>query len=145
MFDATEKMFGKFQLRLGKVKKKDYERIFEGFMGDNRELLCEMLQYISARDDKQEAASEVAKIVYDNMTVQYGKRGKLPKGITIDMSIYLIYYMFPAILKLEDENSKILADALRDEWRVRTKNELFDYTTYEEVHKGFKEKLFGFF
>jgi len=145
MFDGTQLMFDKFAKRLGKVKKKDYEVNFDSFMSENKDCLLEMLQYVGARDDKDEAAKEVAVIVFDNLTQQHGKRGKLRMNTCIDLSIYMIYYLFPAILKLEDDNSTLLADAIRDEWRIRTKNENFSYTTYDEVHTGFKEKLFGFF
>ena len=57
----------------------------------------------------------------------------------------MIYFVFPSIIELEDANSKVLCDAIRDEWRKRTDNPVFDYTTYEDLHGSFQEKLFGIF
>lgn len=146
MFDGTDIMFGKFGMRLGKVKKKDYENHYNSFFEENNELFSEMFDYISARDDKKAAAEEIAVIVYDNLGRQHGNRkGKLSKSLCIDLSMYMLYYMYPAILKMDNENSTVLADALRDEWRVRSNNPSFDYASYEDIYKGFKEKLFGFF
>ena len=145
MFEATFQMFDKFQMRLGKVKKADYENISAIFMEENEPLLRQMLDYVRSGEDKDKTAKEVAVIVFDNLTEQYGKRGKLRKSLCMDLSIYMLYYLFPSIIKIEDEYSGLLADAIRDEWRVRSNNPNFNYTTYEEIRKGFKEKLFGFF
>ena len=145
MFDGTYALFDKYGRGLGKVKKAEYEKIFDEFYTQNLPLLKEMLQYIADSSDKDAAAKEVAVNTYNNLTEQYGKRGKIRRNMMIDLSIYQIYYLFTSILKIEDENSTLLCDALRDEWRIRSKNPQFSYTTYEEIHKGFKEKLFGFF
>lgn len=145
MFDGTYAMFDKYGRGLGKVKKAEYEKIFNEFYTQNGPVLKEMLEYIAKSDDKDAAAKEVATITYDNLTQQYGKRGKLRRNMCIDLSIYQIYYLFTSIIKLEDAYSTLLCDALRDEWRIRSGNPQFSYTTYDEVHNGFKEKLFGFF
>lgn len=145
MFEGTNLMFDNFHRRMGKVKKKEYEINFASFMEENSECLREMLQYVANGDDKEIAAKEAATILFDNVTNQLGKRGRIKLNTSLDLSIYMIYYLFPAILKLADENSTVLCDAIRDEWRVRTKNPNYNYTDYDEVYKGFKEKLFGFF
>ena len=145
MFDSTDIMFDKYQRKMGKVKKRDYEIYSEEFMTENRACLEEMLQYVNAREDRQLAAKEVATVLFDNVTRQLGKFGKLRRNTVIDLSIYMIYYLFPSILKLENESSTLLCDAIRDEWRIRSKNENYNYASYDEVYKGFKEKLFGFF
>ena len=145
MFDQIESMFGDYRAKLKKIKKKTYEERFAAFFADNKACLDDMTQYIRGREDKDVAAAEVANIFAENVFAEYGKGGKLAGSVQADLSIYMIYFIFPSILKLEDANSKLLCDAIRDEWRKRTDNPAYDYTNYEDLHGSFQEKLFGLF
>lgn len=145
MFDGITQMFENFQGRLGKIKKKDYEVRFEGFFSENKDCIQEMFDYMDSADDKQAAAAEIAVIYADKVNEAYAKRGKIPSNTRTDLTLFMIYYVFPSILKFEREDASLLADAIRDEWRIRTNNPNMDYTTYEEIYSEFKEKLFGFF
>ena len=104
-----------------------------------------MTQYILGREDTETAAGEVANIFAENVFAEYGNAGRISASDRTDLSLYMIYFVFPSILKLGDVNSKVLCDAIRDEWRRRTDNPAFDYTTYEDLHGSFQEKLFGLF
>ena len=104
-----------------------------------------MTQYIKGREDASVAADEVANIFAENVFAEYANGGKLPGSVKTDLSLFMIYFVFPSILKTGDSNSKLLCDAIRDEWRRRTDNPTFDYTTYEDLHGSFQEKLFGLF
>ena len=145
MFDNTARMFEGYKTRLRKIKKKTYEERFDQFFSDNSALLKDMLQYVMGRDDKEVAAAEVANIFAENVFAEYGRAGRMSGDVRTDLSLYMIYFVFPSILKLSDANSKVLCDAIRDEWRKRTDNPAFDYTTYEDLHGSFQEKLFGLF
>ncbi len=145
MFDQTASMFDGFRTRLKKIKKKTYEERFASFFTENRACFEDMLQYVKGREDAETAASEVANIFAENVFAEYASGGKLPGGIRMDLSLFMIYFVFPSILKIEDANSKMLCDAIRNEWRERTDNPDYDYTTYEDLHGSFQEKLFGLF
>ena len=145
MFDQSAAMFEGFRTKLKKIKKKTYEERFAIFLNENRAVLEDMTQYIKGREDRETAAGEVANIFAENVFAEYGRAGKIPGSIQTDLSLFMIYFVFPSILKLEDANSKVLCDAIRDEWRNRTDNPAFDYTTYEDLHGSFQEKLFGIF
>ena len=145
MFDNTVSMFDGYRTKLKKIKRRTYEERFEIFFTENRACFEDMTQYVKGREDTAVAAGEVANIFAENVFAEYGKAGKLSGSDKTDLSLYMIYYVFPSILKLGDVNSKVLCDAIRDEWRRRTDNPLFDYTTYEELHGTFQEKLFGIF
>ncbi len=138
-------MFEGFRARLKKLKKKTYEERFGSFFDENRACFEDMLQYVKGREDIETAAAEVANIFAENVFAEYATGGKLPGGLKVDLSLYMIYFIFPSILKLSDPNSAILCDAIRDEWRARTDNPDMSYTTYEELHGAFQEKLFGLF
>ena len=138
-------MFEGFKTKLKKIKKKTYEERFAAFFDENRACFEDMLQYVKGREDTKTAASEVANIFAENVFSEYASNGKLAGGIRIDLSLFMIYFVFPSILKIGDANSEVLCKAIRDEWRIRTDNPDFDYTTYEELHGSFQEKLFGLF
>ncbi len=145
MFDQSAAMFDGYRTKLRKIKKKAYEERFAVFFAENKATFEDMTQYIKGRDDKETAAGEVANIFLENVFAEYGKGGKLSGGDRADLSLFMIYFIFPSILELEDANSKVLCDAIRDEWRRRTDNPVYDYTTYEDLHGSFQEKLFGIF
>ena len=145
MFDQIASMFEGYRARLKKIKKKTYEERFAIFLNENKACIEDMTQYIKGREDNEVAAAEVANIFAENVYAEYGNDGKLPGSVRTDLSLYMIYFIFPSILKLQDNNAKVLCDAIRDEWRRRTDNPAFDYTTYEELHGSFQEKLFGLF
>ena len=145
MFDHSAAMFDGYRNKLRKIKKKTYEERFSVFYDENKEIFSDMTQYIKGRDDKDVAASEVANIFAENIFAEYARGGRLSGSDKADLSLFMIYFVFPSILMLEDANSTVLCDAIRDEWRKRTENPSFDYTTYEDLHGSFQEKLFGIF
>ncbi len=145
MFDQSASMFEGYRSKLRKIKKKTYEERFDIFFAENRQCFEDMLQYIMGREDATVAAGEVANIFAENVFAEYGRGGKLAADVRTDLSLYMIYFVFPSVLKLSDTNSRLLCDAIRDEWRRRTDNPAFDYTTYEDLHGSFQEKLFGLF
>ncbi len=145
MFDQSASMFEGYRQKLKKIKKKTYEERFDLFFAENRSCFEDMTQYVKGREDNKVAAAEVANIFAENVFSEYKRGGKLPGDVKTDLSLFMIYFIFPSILKLQDANSRILCDAIRDEWRKRTDNPAFDYTTYEDLHGSFQEKLFGLF
>ncbi len=145
MFDNSAAMFEGYRTKLKKIKKKTYEERFAAFFAQNRSCFEDMTQYVKGREDKEVAADEVANIFAENVFAEYANAGKLSGSDRTDLSLFMIYYVFPSIIKLEDVNSRLLCDHIRDEWRRRTDNPAFDYTTYEDLHGSFQEKLFGIF
>ncbi|MCR5830674.1 MAG: hypothetical protein K6G67_00855 [Lachnospiraceae bacterium] len=145
MFDQSAGMFDGYRTKLKKIKKKTYEERFDLFLDGNRPVFDDMLQYIKGREDASVAADEVANIFAENVFAEYASGGKLPGSVRTDLSLFMIYFVFPSILRIGDANSRLLCDAIRDEWRRRTDNPTFDYTTYEDLHGSFQEKLFGLF
>ncbi len=145
MFDQTAAMFDGYRAKLKKIKKKTYEERFGKFFDENRACFEDMVQYVKGREDAAVAAKEVANIFAENIFSEYADSGKLSGADKTDMSLFMIYFVFPSVLKLGDTNSGILCDAIRDEWRSRTDNPAYDYTTYEDLHGSFQEKIFGLF
>lgn len=65
--------------------------------------------------------------------------------VQTDLNFFMIYYVFPAILKRNHEHAKLLADTLCDTWGSRFKNSKISYTDYGTLYNAFREKVFGIF
>ena len=87
----------------------------------------------------ESGAESFAGIVRD----KYTKRGKIPANTMMDLNLMMVYYVFPSLLKKGEEGQSFAA-VLKDKWNgVLGCN--ISYTTYEELHAGFKKRLFGMF
>lgn len=146
MFENSVEIFKDFYSKLGINKKKQYEANFQMFYDANVLYIKEIFDYVGSSDNKSDAAKTAAHDFIANVVAKFGKKDKLPKRMRIDLSLYMIYYLFPAILKysVKDE-AGMIADAIRDEWRQVTNNQEFNYATYDDIYSEFKEKLFGVF
>ena len=108
MFDQTSSMFEGYRSRLKKIKKKTYEERFAAFLSEYSTCFDDMTQYIKGREDTEVAAAEVANIFAENVFSEYGTGGKLSASDKTDLSLYMIYYIFPSILKTSDANAGLL-------------------------------------
>ena len=82
----------------------------------------------------------------DMVQDRFGKRGKISGRSQMDINVFMIYYVFPSILLTNSECARILADAIRDEWRGRFRDSAqIGYTTFEELCGTFQEKFLGIF
>ncbi|MDE7178021.1 MAG: hypothetical protein K2O59_09410 [Lachnospiraceae bacterium] len=97
-------------------------------------------------EKRTEAAAQVAKAFADAVEARFAKRGKISGRSQMDINLFMIYFVFPAILLTESDCAVSLADAIRDEWRGRFRDSAqLDYATYEEISGTFKEKFLGLF
>lgn len=141
MFDSMEAM-------MDRIKKKVYAERMERFREKNLEILAQMTDFVEQAEEQErdKAAAQMAKALADAVAARFAKRGKISGRTQMDINLFMIYFVFPAILLTQSEYAGLLADAIRDEWRRRFKNsEQLSYTTYEEIHGTFQEKIFGMF
>lgn len=79
--------------------------------------------------------------MFENMT--YMIRRKIPSHVQADVNFFMIYYVFPALLKTEHEWCRLIADSICVEWKKRFKRSAIGYTDYDSIYKSFREKAFG--
>ena len=129
------------------LKKKNYEVNMKEFRKNYNNFFFEMTDYVGAAEDKETAAKEIAKIFVDETEMKFAKGlgKKIPGYVQSDLNFFMIYYVFPAILMTLHDDSKLIADALCDEWKARFKDGQIGYTNYETLLGAFKEKIFGIF
>lgn len=138
MFDSSKLMFKK-------LKKETYAQRMDEFRSDYASIYNEMTKTVADAIDKEAAAIEVGEAFTENVYNHYAKRGKVRGTASSDLCLFMVYYVFPALLLTEDENATLIADNIRDAWIKKFKNEGMGYATYEEIYGSFKEKIFGLF
>lgn len=146
MLEQAGAMFDNMEAMMYRLKKKAYRERMEQFREKNRAVLTEMTDFAGQANNRDEAAAQVAKALADAVEARFAKRGKISGRSQMDINLFMIYFVFPAILLTQSECAVPLADAIRDEWRGRFRDSAqLGYTTYEEISSTFQEKFFGIF
>ncbi len=147
MLDHVETVFEEMKPMMKKLKKKTYETNMEEFLEKHGHYFYEMTDHVGNVDDKSAAADELARTFTEKVEKAYisPKKGRIEPVVQLDLNFFMIYYIFPAILKTEHEDARLVADHLRDEWNRRFKDSNIQYTDYDSLYASFREKIFGIF
>jgi len=147
MLEHIAMMFDDVKNKLKGLKKKSYETKMTEFIKEHGHYIEEMTRYMETSDSKEDAAKEIAVSLVNQVEDRFatGRKNKIPQYVQVDLNFYMIYYVFPAILKTEHEHSKTIADAICAEWGTRFKDSKIGYTDYDTLYNSFREKIFGIF
>ena len=147
MLENIATMFDDMKNMMKHLKKKNYEKNMDKFLQEYGSYLKEMTDYVSDAEDRETAAKDVAVCFVNKVEEKFasGRKNKVPQYIQADLNFFMIYYVFPAILKTEHEQCKIIADAICSEWGTRFKDSKIGYTDYDTLYNSFREKIFGIF
>ena len=144
MLNQVETMCDDLEKMIKKLKKKQYEENMENFMTAYEAYFLEMETYMS-ENDPQTAAKEISQVFVDAVKERYEVKGKIKGYVQADLNLFMIYYVFPTILKRDHEHAKLLADTLCETWGSSFKDSKIGYTDYDSLYKSFREKIFGIF
>ncbi len=147
MLTGIGQMFDNMKSMLKHLKKRNYESNMAQFLKDYNHYFDEMTEYVDASENKENAAKEIAVQFANEVENKFaaGMRKKIPGAVQIDINFFMIYYVFPAILKTNHEHCRLIADSIRDEWKVHFKDSDIGYTDYDTLYGTFREKIFGIF
>ena len=147
MLNDLETMFDNMTGMMKKLKKKSYEENMKLFLNKNQHFFQEITDYLDLAEDKKKAAGEVAGLFADTVERTFGKgaKHKIPSRTQADINFFLIYYVFPAILKTEHKDCRLIADSICEEWERRFADSKIGYTDYDSLYQSFREKIFGIF
>ena len=148
MLEQAGTMFDNMEAMMYRLKKKAYKERMGEFREKNQEILAEMTELVERAEESErdEMAAQTAKAFADAVEARFAKRGKISGRSQMDINLFMIYFVFPAILLTQSEYAGLLADAVRDEWRGRFRDSAqINYTTYEEIYSTFQEKVLGLF
>lgn len=145
MLNQVETIFDDMLIMMKKLKKASYEKNMKTFRETYGHFFDEMVQYADASEDKEAAAREVALVFTEAVNRKFAVKGKIRPRTQADLNFFMIYYVFPAILLTASENSDLIAKSIRDEWSGKFKDSNINYTNYDKIYGGFREKILGIF
>lgn len=145
MLDHAETMFDGMRDMMKKLKKASYQKNMEIFREKNGHFFQEMVQYTQQSEDKEAAAGEIAERFTDAVRDSFSKNGKIRSVTQLDLNLFAIYYVFPAILLTGSDDATLIADHIRDAWAAKFKDSDIQYADYDRIYEGFREKIFGLF
>lgn len=145
MLQGLEVIFSNRTKMLESLKKSSYASYFEEFVDQYGHYFEEMVAYVEMAAEPDKAAIEIGKlIVQAAKSAGVNKKGKIDAKNRSELHMFMIYYVFPTMLKQGGEG-RTLADGVLKVWRKEMKNRDMSYTDYETLYYGFKEKIFGLF
>ena len=145
MLEQVTYMFDNMKPMMKKLKKKSYEQNMKDFKHQFGICIDDMLVYIEKHEDKEEAAKEMAVEFCEKVKERFSVKGKIKGVVQMDLNMFVIYYVFPAILSSYRDHTKLLADKLCETWGSVFKNSKIGYTDYDTIYNSFNEKIFGIF
>ena len=147
MLNGVSSIFDNMPEMLKRLKKKSYEKNFAAFEESFSQYRLEMTTYMTKASDKEKMAQELAAAFADDVEAKFkeGAKNKIKNTKLTDINFFMIYYLFPAILKTEHENADLMAEAVCAEWASRYNNAPQGYADYDTLYGSFKEKIFGIF
>ena len=131
-----KEIFADYEYMLKKFRKNDYIKNMELFEKKWGEILSNTVDAGNYDEISKETISQIQKI--------YSRFGKLSKTKKMDLGLYMIYFVFPGILRTNRDGAEEFCDTLLATW-----NELMDtdieYLNYDDILEGFNTKMFGMF
>lgn len=144
MLNQIEIIFDDMVEMLRKLKKISYEKNMNSLRDVHGHFFDEMVKYIEASEDKDTAVSEVVADFIEKVFSAFSNKGKVNGRTQADMTFFMIYYVFPAIILTDSEFAKELCDKLRDGWNTKFGVNI-NYTDYDTLYNSFRNKIFGLF
>ena len=145
MLENVSDIFFNYPMMIsGRVKKAEYKKNMYDFRVEFGEDIQEMVDAVNAADNKEEVACSIGTDFCDKVFALYEKKGKVKGTKRAELNMFMILYIFPAILLTGNESATLMCDKLRDAWNIKF-GEKIDYTDYDTIYEGFREKIFGMF
>ena len=108
-----DKIFESYEPFSRITTKKEYENRMSTFQAERYAYLRELTE----ATDMAVASNAFCDRVHE----KFKKFGKVRTGELMDLNCFLIYYIFPSILKNEGERATEICDTLKDTWNKRFK------------------------
>lgn len=144
--EHMELMFEDMDRMLKKLKKSSYQEYSEEFTSRHGHFFEEMTSYVKEGESKEARAEEIGlKLTRDVREAFASRRGRINSGVQANLNLFMIFYVFPTLLKSGDEDARLIADALCEAWAREFKGNNIQYTDYDTLYNSFRNKIFGLF
>ena len=112
MLEQVESMFDNMINMMKKLKKVSYEKNMKEFRASHGHYFEEMINYVEQHKDKEVAAREVGELFVKAVGDAYAVKGKFKSHTEANLNLFLIYYVFPAVLLTENPYAEAIADGI---------------------------------
>lgn len=117
----------------------------DSFFSENSHYFYEMTEYTGQAEDKEVAAEEIASCFTEKVGAAFiSKKKKIPGYVQADLNMFMVYYVFPSILKTEKEDADLIAGKICENWNRFFRNCSISYTDYDTLHNSFRNRFLGF-
>lgn len=145
MLQGIEIIFADRVAMLTSLKKKSYEIFFREFEREYEHYFSEMREYAEQAANREAAAEEIGECIMQAIVKTCSnKRGKLDARTKSELSLFMVYYVFPVLLK-QGEAGQVIADGVLAACRNGLRNRSLQYVDYDTIYHGFHEKILGLF
>ena len=140
-----EDIFSGYKRMITDLKKPSYELNMKDFRREQGQFVEDMLRSVKDSSDQDEICAQLGKDFADGAHEYFSRGGRIRGRLQADINLFMIYYVFPAILLTGDEAADRLCTGMKDAWNGRFSDTNISYTTYEKLYDSFNEKIFGMF
>ena len=146
MLENVETIFDNRETMLKHLKKKSYIENMKEFRDIYGHYFDEMFTCLESCNDKDLAIKELSNDFTSKIKARFANRfGKIWGKTQADINLFMVFYVFPAILLVENPLAENLCDAICLSWEEFFPGNKIRYTTYEQLLPKFREKIFGIF
>lgn len=144
MLEGIIEIFDNKDVMMKHLKKRKYEEQFELFGHKYKRFFQEMTSFTDEAESVEAASAKIGQIFTEQVKTAFAKKnGKIQSGLQGDLNLFMIYYVFPTILKTNHPHAKQICDGICAKWAETFKGNDISYTDYDTLYKAFREKIFG--
>ncbi len=144
MLQGIEQIFENIAEMNAGLKRTTYQEKFEKFQAEYGHYFEEMCSYMEETENHEAAAEAIGVRLMHAAEKSCGnKRGKLDGRTRSELSLFMVYYVFPSILK-QGGDAEALAEGVLQVSREVLRNKELQYADYDTIYYGFSDKILGF-
>lgn len=151
VYEAELKAFGEsadaFFIDVDKTiqgfQRNEYEGSFQRYLEKQQDNLNRICTVMQEAPDQEDARMKVAEIIVESgknaMDTRKTRIGR--ESVQMTMNMYMVTFLLPAILSIEEEKYAGLADEICGKWAAAFKNSKIQAASYDTLREGFRRKL----
>lgn len=144
--EGMERLFENMDGMLKKLKKDTFEEHSRVFEKKHEALFAEMTEHVKKASSKEAGAEEIGIQLTGDVRKAFSKKnGKINSGVQANLNLFMIFYVFPTLLKTGDEDAELIAGAICKVWAREFKGNNIQYADYDTLYNSFRNKIFGLF
>ena len=144
MLQGIEQIFENITEMITGLKRATYKEKFERFQTEYGYYFEEMCSYMEETENDEAAAEAIgARLMHAAEKKCGNRRGKLDGRTRSEISLFMVYYVFPSILK-QGKDMEELAESVLKVSRKELRNKELQYADYDTIYNGFSDRILGF-